>query len=422
MYELTRLDNGLRILTVSLPYVQSVSLGIFLGVGSRYETAEISGASHFIEHMLFKGTRRWPTARDIAEAIEGKGGVFNASTGLETSLFWAKVAAVHLPAALDVLSDMLLGANFDETEMEKERAVITEEISYIFDSPDSLAQILVNRLQWPDHPLGRDVAGTPETVAKMKRESLLSFMADHHHPDATILGMAGQISHSDAVALADKYLGDWQPASAAEWEPAPAERDGPRVHVEVKDTEQAHVAFSFAGPSRQHPDRHAVRMLNVILGEGMRSRLFQEIRERLGLAYTVDSYAATLQDTGTVSIYAGVAAPRAEETIKAILKQLDQLRQETVSEDELQRTKEFTRGRLSLSLEDSFTLAAWYTRQQLLGPEVLEPADTMACLDAVQTSDLQRLARSIFREERLNLAIVGPFSQNGDRFRDIIHF
>jgi predicted Zn-dependent peptidase len=422
MYEMTTLDNGLRILTVSLPYVQSVSLGFFLGVGSRYEPEEISGASHFIEHMLFKGTSRWPTARDIAEAIEGKGGVFNASTGLETSLFWAKVAATHLPAALDVLSDMLLQANFDPVEMEKERAVITEEISYIFDSPDSMAQILVNRMQWPDHPLGRDVAGTPKTVAKMQREALLAFMADHYRPDATILGLAGQVSHSDAVALADKYLGEWQPAAGVPWEPAPPERDGPNVHVEVKDTEQAHVAFSFAGPSRQDRDRHAVRLLNVILGEGMRSRLFQEIRERLGLAYTVDSYAATLQDTGTVSIYAGVAAHRAEETIQAILKQLDQLRQESVTEDELFRTKEFTRGRLSLSLEDSFTLAAWYTRQQLLGPEVLEPADTMACLDAVQTSDLQRLARSIFREDRLNLAVVGPFSDNGDRFRDLVHF
>jgi len=317
---------------------------------------------------------------------------------------------------------MLLHANFDPVEMEKERAVITEEISYIFDSPDSLAQILVNRMQWPDHPLGRDVAGTPKTVAKMQRDALLAFMADHHRPDATILGLAGLVSHSDAVALADKYLGEWQPAAAVPWEPAPPERDGPNVHVEVKDTEQAHVAFSFAGPSRQDRDRHAVRLLNVILGEGMRSRLFQEIRERLGLAYTVDSYAATLQDTGTVSIYAGVAAHRAEETIQAILKQLDQLRQESVTEDELFRTKEFTRGRLSLSLEDSFTLAAWYTRQQLLGPEVLEPADTMACLDAVQTSDLQRLARSIFREDRLNLAVVGPFSDNGDRFRELVHF
>ncbi|MGC9332769.1 MAG: M16 family metallopeptidase [Anaerolineae bacterium] len=422
MYELTTLDNGLRILTVSLPYVQSVSLGFFLGVGSRYESEEISGASHFIEHMLFKGTVRWPTARDIAEAIEGKGGVFNASTGLETSLFWAKVAAAHLPAALDVLSDMLLQANFDQVEMEKERAVITEEISYMFDSPESLAQILVNRLQWPDHPLGRDVTGTPETVANMKRESLLTFMADHYRPDATILGMAGRISHRDAVTLAKQYLGEWEATRAVPWEPAPPERDGPRIHLEARDTEQAHVAFSFAGPSRQDTDRHAVRLLNVILGEGMRSRLFQEIRERLGLAYTVDSYASTLQDTGTVSIYAGVAAHRAEETIKAVLKQLDQLRQESVPEDELHRTKEFMRGRLSLSLEDSFTLAAWYTRQQLFGPEVLEPADTLERLDAVQTSDLQRLARAIFREERLNLAVVGPFSQNGDHFREIIHF
>jgi len=248
MYELTTLDNGLRILTVPMPHLQSVSLGFFLAVGSRYESEAVAGASHFIEHMLFKGTARWPTASDIAEAIEGKGGLFNASTGLELTLYWAKVAAAHLPQALDVLSDMLLHATFDPAEMEKERAVIVEEINYSLDAPDSLAQILVSQLQWPDHPLGRDVAGTRQSVSGLSRDALLAYLADHYRPNRTIVGLAGRVTHQQAVALINSCLADWEPGPGSPCEPAPSDRRGPRLHVEFKTTEQAHPPFSFAGP------------------------------------------------------------------------------------------------------------------------------------------------------------------------------
>jgi predicted Zn-dependent peptidase len=422
MYELTVLANGLRILTVTMPHLQSASLGFFLGVGSRYESAVMAGASHFVEHMLFKGTARRPSAQEIADAIEGRGGVFNASTGVESTLYWAKVAAPHLLEALDVLSDMLLHATFDPTEIEKERAVIGEEIRYTLDTPDSLAQILINQLQWPGHPLGRDVAGTPKSVAGISRESLLAHVADYYRPQQTILAVAGRVGHDEVVAWAKANLAEWEPGPPVLWEPAPPNHHGPCVHVEYKDTEQAHLSFSFAGLSRSDPDRFVVRLLNVLLGEGMRSRLFQEVRERLGLAYTVASYASTLQDTGAVGIYAGVAADRVEETIQAILGQLDRLRQEPVPEDELETTLEFTRGRLALSLEDSFTTAAWYARQQLLGPEVLAPREAVTRFEAVQRADIQRLARTLYQEERLNLVIVGPFAQDTDRFHHTVHF
>ena len=422
MYELSTLDNGLRVLTVTLPHVQSVSLGFFLGVGSRFEDEPLAGASHFIEHMLFKGTARRPTARQIAEAIEGKGGLFNASTGLETTLYWAKVAAPNLPEALDVLSDMLLYPLFDPEELEKERSVIGEEISYTLETPDSLAQVLVNQLQWPDHPLGREIAGTRESVAGLSRESLLSYMAAHYRPDQAVLGLAGQVDHEEMVAWAETSLSRWESAPALTWEPAPLERDGPRLHVEHKASEQAHLSFSFAGLSRSDPQRFALRLLNVILGEGMRSRLFQEVRERLGLAYSVDSYTSTLQDTGAVGMYAGVAAGRVEEAIRAMLGELDRLRQEPVPEEELAAAKEFVKGRLALSLEDSFALASLYARQELAEPEVLGPEQILARFESVQASDIQRLAQALFRVERLNLAVVGPFSENGDRFRQAIDF
>jgi predicted Zn-dependent peptidase len=422
MYTLTKLDNNLRVLTVTIPHVQSVTLGCFLAVGSRYEPADLSGASHFVEHMLFKGTAHRPTARDIAEAIEGKGGVFNATTGLETTLYWAKVAAPHLPEALDVIADMLLHASFDSVELEKERAVIAEEINYSLDTPDNLALIQANALQWPDHPLGRDVAGSHETVAAMTRESLLGYLADHYRPGRAIVGLAGKIEHDEAVALVESCLGGWRSGAQRAWEPAPVPVDGPRVHIERRPTEQSHFVFSFEGPSRSDPDRFAVRLLNVILGEGMRSRLFQEVRERLGLAYTVDSYFSALQDTGALGIYAGVTPGRAEEAVRAILAELDRLRCEPVPDDELSKAKEFTRGRTALSLEDSFAVATWYTRQQLMGTEILEPEEALARIEAVDAADIRRVARAVFREERLNLAAVGPFSQNGKRFRDAIHF
>jgi len=416
MVQMTSLPNGLRILTVRLPHVQSASLGFFVGVGSRYESETLAGASHFIEHMVFKGTQRRPTPLAIAEAIEGKGGILEASTGLETTLYWAKVAAAHLTEALDVLSDMLLFAKFEPAEMEKERAVISEEISYTLDTPDGLSQLLVNQLQWPAHPLGRDVAGTRQSVAGLSRGMLLDFMDHHYRPGAVILGVAGQVEHEQIVAWAQENLAQWEPGSRAAWEPAPGQHLGPRVKVQFKDTEQAQLSFSFAGLARGDPDRFVLNLLNVILGEGMQSRLFQQVREHLGLAYSVGSFISVLQDTGAVGLYAGVGPDRAEEAIRAILDELDRMRQEPVPESELARAVEFVRGRLALSMEDSFAIAAWYAQQQLLGPEVLEPSEVVTRFEAVQTSEIQRLAAEIFQTEKLNLAVVGPFADNGDRF------
>jgi len=422
VYEITTLDNGLRILTVSMPHVQSVSIGFFLNVGSRYEHDELAGASHFIEHMLFKGTARRPTALQIAEAIEGKGGVFNAHTGLETTLYWAKVAAAHMSETLDVLTDMLLCAVFEPAEMEKERAVIVEEINYALDTPDSLVDILINQLQWPNHPVGRDVAGTRESVNGLSRGALLGYLAGHYRPGQAILGLAGRVSHADAVDWAQAHLAEWARGTSVAYEPAPAEPSGRGVRVEFKQTEQAHLNVSFGGLSRHDPDRFALRLLNVILGEGMMSRLFQEVRERLGLAYSVDSYVSELQDTGAVGIYAGIAPNKVEETLRSVVNQLDRLRQEPVPEDELQKASEFVRGRLALSMEDSFSVAAWYARQELSHRQVLTPEAAMSCYEAVQPADIQRLAQALFRPERLNLAVVGPLNGDCDRLRPLLSF
>jgi predicted Zn-dependent peptidase len=372
--------------------------------------------------MVFKGTENRPTALDIAEAIEGKGGVFNASTGMEMSLYWAKVAAPHMLEALDVLSDMLLHATFDPSDLEKERDVIGEEISYALETPDSLVQILASHLQWPDHPLGREIAGTRESVAGLSRQLLLTFLSDHYLPGETVLGMAGLVDHGQAVEWARRHLGDWQPGPSAICEPAPPNGRGPALHVEHKQTEQSYLSFSLEGIPRSDPRRFALRMLNVVLGEGMRSRLFQEIRERRGLAYSVDSYVSAYDDTGAVGVYAGVSADRVEDTIEAVLGELDRMRQELVPEEELHAAKEFLKGRMALSLEQPFALASWYARQVLLGPEVLGLEQALERIKEVKPDDLQELAQALFQDHRLNLAIVGPFSENGDRFHDALRF
>lgn len=422
MHELSKLDNGLKVLTVTMPHVQSATIGLFMRVGSRFESDPVAGASHFVEHMLFKGTPRRPTAREIAEAIEGRGGVFNASTGLEATLYWAKVAATYAPEALDVLSEMLLNSKFDPKDIETERRVITEEIKYTIDAPDSLVQLLVSELQWPQHPLGRDIAGTSTSVNALTRETLLSYMATQYNPGETVLAMAGLIDHAQALAWAKEYLSEWEPGPPASYEPAPSNHHGPSLHLEVRDTEQVYLSFSFSGLSRGDPDRFVLRLLNVILGEGMRSRLFQEVRERLGLAYSIDSYVSTLLDCGTIGIYAGVGAASAERAIHAILDQLDRLRRELVPADELHKAREFTRGRLALALEDSFSVASWYARQEILGPEVLAPEDVLAHIDAIQPEDLQRLSQELLQEERMNLAVVGPFAGGADRLCQVARF
>jgi len=417
MYELTTLENGLRVLTVSVPYVQSVSMGLFLRVGSRCESDAMGGASHFIEHMLFKGTKRRPTARDVADTIEGRGGIVNGSTGVESTLLWAKVAAAHVPEAIDLLSDMLLNSTFDPHELEKERAVIIEEVRYEVDTPDSLVEILASRLQWPDHPLGREIAGSAETIGSLSREALLQYRQDHYLPGLAVLAVAGQVRHSKAVGLARSLLSDWRPGPSPACAPAPADSNGPRLQVQYKDTEQSHIALSFTGLQRGHPDRHVLGLLSVILGGGMRARLFQQVRETLGLAYSIDCYTDQFEDTGSVGIYAGVAPESARLAVQAILGELDRLRQEAVPADELQKAKDFSKGRLALALEEPTALASWYARQELLGPDVLDPGKVMAGEDKVRAQDIQRLAQALFRPERLSLAVVGPEQDDGEFYR-----
>ncbi len=409
MYQKTTLDNGLRIITHAMSHTHSVSVLFLLEVGSRYETDTESGTAHFIEHMTFKGTEKHPTAEHIAQAIEGVGGIFGASTGRETTVFWAKVAEPHLPIALDVLVDMLRHACFDANELKKEAQVIIKEINLTLDTPSELLYLLAYEQLWPDHPLGRDVAGTRESVMALKRDSLLAYLARHYASNRTVVSLAGNLDHDSIVDRLSECLNDWPSTEATTFVPAPDSFTKPRLAVHFCETEQAYIHISAPGLPTAHPDRFALRMLNVVLGEGMSSRLFQEIRERRGLAYSVDAFTETLLDTGVVGMYADVSPDQAVNTVSALLTEWDRLRQEPVPQNELHKAKEYLKGRMFLALEDSISYASWWGRQEIIHQPLESPDEIMAQLDAVTPQEIQSVAQKLFHNEKLNLVVVGPF-------------
>jgi predicted Zn-dependent peptidase len=420
-YHKTTLDNGLRVLTCAMPHTYSVGVGFYISIGSRYEQPATAGAAHFIEHMFFKGTEKRPAPEAIAQEIEGHGGLFNASTSQEMTVLWTKMQQAHLPLALDVLSDMLRHSLLAAEEVEKERRVILEEISSSQDIPEELVSLALHELTWPGHPLGWDVAGTPDSVHGLGRDGLASFLLHHYGPRNTVVSVAGDVQHQQVVDMVAALMGDWQPAPAPDFAPAPVDGVGPRVALINKKVEQSHLALHLPGLPRDDSERFVLSLLNVILGEGMSSRLFLEIRERLGLAYAVDSYVSTLADTGVTGVYAAVAPDRALEALAAILGQLQRLRDEPVDEKALRSAKEFIKGRLLLGMEDTMAVAGWFGRQEAAGGEQLTVEQIVERMEQVSADDLMRVASQLFLAGRGQLAVVGSHKRKEEaRFKALL--
>lgn len=413
VYEETIFENGVRLLTVEMPHAYSTAFGVWIGVGSRYEPDELAGASHFIEHMLFKGTTRRPTAREVALAIEGIGGICNASTGRELTTYWAKVGRAHLPRAADTIFDMLRHSRFDPRELEKERQIIVEEINETLDLPDELVYLQLHELLWPHHPLGRDIAGSHESVASISRPALLEYMNRHYSPTKTTVAVAGAVPHDSVRDLVAPYLEDWYAPSAPAYLPAEPLR-GPRASVLFRNIEQAHFCLGVRTFNRIHPDRYALHLLNAILGDGMSSRLFVEIRERLGLAYNIYSSVDLLRDTGSFVVYAGVAPEKLTAAIRAVLGEWDRVRQEEIADDELEIAKEYLKGHLLLRLEDTAANASWIGNQAAAGNEVKTPEEIIRAVDGVTAADLQRVARALLQSDQMALSVVGPVDPDAD--------
>jgi predicted Zn-dependent peptidase len=381
------------------------------GGGSRLEDERQAGVSHFIEHLNFKGTKRRPSSKEIADAIEGVGGFINASTDKELTAYWARVPSEHMDLALDVLFDIVSNSKLDPADVERERMVILEELRMYQDQPQEFVQNLFEELIWPDHPLGRDIAGTEESVTRLTRDDILEYADAHYRLPNLVIAAAGSLDDASTLPIVTPRL--TLPADMNGALPAlpPGSLEGPRLLLRRRKTEQAHISFGVRVPSYLHPDRYAVDLLNTVLGEGMSSRLFLSIRERLGLAYDVHSFTQKHRDTGYLAVYIGVDPKKAVEAVNAAIAECRKLQEEEVTQDELERAKEFTKGRLRLELETTNGVAFWLCYQELLLKEIRSVEDEVTQIDAVTAADIKRVANDILQSP-MQMAVIGPFARD----------
>jgi predicted Zn-dependent peptidase len=401
------LPNGVRILVSEMPETRSASLAVFVGAGSRLESRRDAGTSHFLEHMVFKGTAKRPTAADISMEIESRGGVVNAATDKEVTVFWSRVPARHWRIALDVVADMIVAPMLREADVESEKKVIVEELRMYRDQPQDRVHTLVDELLYPNHPLGWEVAGREQVVLGMAASELRGFIERGYAPRKIVVALAGKVDAnevSDAVAelfapIADRPLPRLKPAPKA---------SKTRVKLLGKRAEQAHVCIGWRGVPQIDPDKYTLDMLNSVLGEGMSSRLFLELREKRALAYDVHSFSSNYVDAGHAVIYAGVAPDRIGEVVEAALAQVARLRDEIVPAAELERVRDFNKGRLELRLEDTRGVSNWLAGQELFLDRVRSVEEVIEIIDSVSAEDIQRAARQYLRPDLAYVSAVGP--------------
>ncbi|MBI3521776.1 MAG: insulinase family protein [Chloroflexi bacterium] len=406
-YERATLSNGLRVLVSEMPETRSVSLALYVGVGSRAETKLNAGTSHFLEHMVFKGTAKRPSAPEISQAVESLGGVVNASTDKEVTVFWSRVPARHYLVALDVIADMIRAPMLREIDVSSEKRVVVEEIRMYRDQPQDRVHTLIDELLYPDHPLGWEVAGREKVVSELTAEGLRGFMERGYAPDRIVVALAGKLDAKEAIAAVEAQLGDLAPRAAIPLKPAPPP-SATRTRMLGKRGEQAHLCIGWRGVPQGHPDKFIIDMLNAVLGEGMSSRLFLELREKRALAYDVHSYDANYSDAGHLIIYAGVAPKRAAEALTTALTEVARLRDEPVGDAELERVRDFAKGRIELRLEDTRGVSSWLAGQEMFLGRVRSVEEVCAIVDSIGADDIQRVARQYLRTELCYIAAVGP--------------
>jgi predicted Zn-dependent peptidase len=403
----TQLTNGIRILSDPMPEVRSATVGFWVGAGSRDEPEGLFGATHFLEHLLFKGTDS-RTAREIAEAIDAVGGELNAYTTKEYTAYYARVLDDDLPLAVDILADITRHPAFPPDEVETERTVILEEIRMRDDTPDDLVHDVFYETLWPDHPLGRAVLGTYESIEEISRDGIAGYFDDYYKPENLVVAAAGHVDHDDLCARVESaFAGTGGGRELVHTAPPPFE---PSVKVVPRDSEQAHVVLGTVGLSRSDADRYALGVLTHILGGGMSSRLFQEVREKRGLAYSVYAYRSPYRDTGTFAVYAGTSPSTVKEVLDLVEAELDKVAADGVSEGELERAKGHVRGSMALSLEDSGSRMTRLGRNELVEGELLTVDEIVGRVEAVTLDDVARVAKRLFADQRYVLTVVGPFT------------
>jgi predicted Zn-dependent peptidase len=419
-FDRTVLPNGLRILTSTFRHTNAVSIIFLFGAGSRYETPELAGASHLFEHMLFKGTPERPTPRQISEVVEGVGGTLNAFTDREVTGYWCRLAQPNYREGIDLLSDMTLNSLFKEDDIAKEKQVVYEEIRASNDSPGARTSMLLDNLLWPEQPMGRDIAGSVESVGAISRDEMLKYLETQYVASNTVIAIAGNIEHADIVEQVEGLLGglhDGDILPMFPYEPKPLTK---RVAVEHRPTEQAHISIGLTGLDNSDPDRHALSIMSVILGETMSSRLFEEVREQRGLAYDIHSGTHFFSDCGALIVESGIDPGRVDEAIPVILAELGKMR-DGVTEAEWSQARELTKGRMMLRMEESRAVSSFLGIQELLRDKVETVEEVLAKVSAVTREDIQRVANRVIQSENLVLAIVGPFD-DASHFEAMLKF
>ncbi len=410
MYQVTQLENGLTVATAAMPQMTSVSVGVWVGVGSRYEPAALNGVCHFIEHLVFKGTRR-RSAREISQAVEGIGGYLNAFTSEEATCFHARAGHERFDELLEVLVDMLLDSRFAPADIATEREVIREEIAMYLDEPQHYVQELLNATLWPRQPLGRPITGSRKTLDRMTRARLVGYLRESYVARNTVVTAAGRLRHQHVVGAVAGYARRFQTAAPPRFSPAREDQRGPSIRLFTRKTEQTQIALGIRACSRHDARRYALRLLSIILGENTSSRLFQLLREDLGLAYSVYSTPSYFGDTGDLVISVGLDTDNVARALRLILRELRRLREAAPGAAEVRRARDYAIGQIDLSLESTESQMSWLGEQWLGYGRIVGPAQVKRCLRAVTAGEIRAAARDFFRPDRLNLALVSPLKR-----------
>ena len=412
------LGNGLRVVTSAMPQARSVSICIFVGVGSRYELPEYAGVSHIIEHLVFKGTKRRPSPREISGVVEGVGGIMNAGTEREMTVYWCQVARPYLEDTLDLLIDMLRNSLYEPAEIDRERMVVIEEQNQVNDYPNYKVDAILDETLWPNHPLGQDISGTRESVSNMTRGTILDHVSQFYTPSNIVVSVAGNVDHDQVLEQVNHLCDGWTPHPTPRWTPFVHVQSEPQLRTEYRKTEQAHLSIGLPGLSMTHPDRYALDLIGTMLGEGMSSRLFLEIRERQGLAYDIHSSVDNFQDCGAFIITAGVDAKRVYTAVEAVLAEVRRMREGVPSED-VDRAKRLIAGRLLLKMEDTRAVSSWIGSQEMLVGRVLDVDEVTDRFEGVTPEDIRRVSNELLRTEKLNMVVVGPY-RGGGRLKRVL--
>lgn len=406
MYRKSLLPNGIRVVSETIPYVKSVSLGIWIGSGSRSEQDENHGISHFIEHLMFKGTVK-RSARDIAETVDAIGGQLNAFTAKEHTCYYMKVLDTHLDLALDILSDMLLASKFATEDIGREREVVLEEVHMYEDTPDELVHDIHLSRIWKGHPLGRNILGSKESIASFNRDMVSQYYRNFYTPDNIVIAAAGNLDHDKLVDMATRYF-----SGMAGMKSITSPKKAPVLSlsrtVQTKDTEQVHLCLGTLGVPQNSPEMYKIHILNNILGGGISSRLFQSVREDRGLAYSIYSYQTNYSDAGLFTIYAGTRPANAEEVIQLILKNLSEIKYAGITAEELKKSKEQLKGSLLLGLESSSSRMSRIGKMEITLGKFIPLDEVVEKIDKVTLSDVKEAAERLFRDDLLCFTAVGP--------------